>query len=358
MRTNSIFAIIKKPFLKVKGLKRWLKVRETIFNSDIILLNTITHSNLGDQAIVLAEMSFFKSIKPDINICELTGAEISRSGNRLIKAVNKNKNKVIYLHGGGYMGSIWAHEEIRLRQLLRAFSDHRIIMLPQTVTFDMNSEEGIKFFEESKVAYSSHKNLTVFVREQMSFEFMKENMPDVDTRLVPDIVLSYKPEIQAFERNGALLCMRSDIEKSLTDEDTSKMLDVVKAKYPENEIRFTDTVISHNVQIPERLCEVQKKLEEFAHARLIITDRLHGMVFALLSKTPCVAMGNINGKVKAVYQWFTDCPYIKYINSMSDLTSAIDELEKLSDTDMEYTFDINKFAPLKKELEKEFEKLI
>ena len=39
----------------------------------------------------------------------------------------------------------------------------------------------------------------------------------------------------------------------------------------------------------------------------MITDRLHGMIFAYITNTPCIAIDNSNGKVKNFYKtWFED----------------------------------------------------
>jgi len=44
-------------------------------------------------------------------------------------------------------------------------------------------------------------------------------------------------------------------------------------------------------------------LNDFSSSKLVVTDRLHGMVFAALAGTPCVVMGNCNYKVKGIYNW-------------------------------------------------------
>ena len=351
-----IYKLIKKPFLKAKGLKRWLCLKKQIKRSDIVLLNTITHGNLGDQAIVLSEIQMMNEIFPNARICELKGDQVIRHLKRLVKVLPQNKP--IFIQGGGNIGSIWEHEEIKARKMVQAFSNHRLIFLPQTVTFDMQSEAGRQFFEESKKIYTAHKNLTIFVREQKSLDFMGKNMPDVDCRLVPDIVLSYRANVEKKERNGVLLCLRSDIEKSLVETDLQRILASVNQKYSKDAMVFTDTVVEHDVSASERQEAVRNKLQQFGEAELIITDRLHGMIFAFLAKTPCIAMGNINGKVGAVYQWFSDCPYVKYIDSADDLPDALKALENISADDMRYTMDGDKFASLKAIIREEMKGLL
>ena len=327
-----------------KRLKYLLKEKEQLKNNikeaDFLLFNTITHGNLGDHAIVLSQESFLTEIKKDGKLFELTIKQVEDNLKRL--KIFIPKEKTIFICGGGNIGCLWPLEEKRLRSIVRAFPKNKIVFFPQTVTFDMESEEGKRFFEESKKIYSQHKKLTIFAREQMSLDFMRENMPDVDCRLVPDIVLSYKPQIEEKERKGLLLCLRSDREKAISDEALEKLLNIVKEKFKNQEIVFTDTVLDQDyIAAEEREEMVLSKLNQFASSELVITDRLHGMVFAFLSNTPCIAMGNINGKVKAVYQWIKDCPFIKYIDNVEELPLALKEL-----TEKDYSFDMESFAPL------------
>ena len=47
---------------------------------------------------------------------------------------------------------------------------------------------------------------------------------------------------------------------------------------------------------------------------MVITDRLHGTIFSLITATPCICFDNSNHKVKNSYNsWFKKFPYIVYI---------------------------------------------
>ena len=70
--------------------------------------------------------------------------------------------------------------------------------------------------------------------------------------------------------------------------------------------------------------EVKNKLEQFKKAKLIITDRLHGMIFATITATPCIAFGNSNGKVKNVYGWLKHNEYIKYVYIITNRKSELE----------------------------------
>ena len=298
---------------------------------NIILLDTPEHGNLGDHGIVLAEQQVLQEL--GIKYTEITAEEL----NKLEKLYSKLTpiNRYIVVHGGGFLGELWPVEEYRFRRILKAFKNHRIIVFPQTVTFDMNSDKGIAFFNESKQVYTSHKNLTICVREKMSLEFMHKYMPEVDVILVPDIVTLLKSRSDSYDRNEILLCMRSDKEKALSDMDKSSILKILETYYPNENIIYTDTVINKTIKSVERKYEVHKKLDEFSRSRLVITDRLHGMVFAAITGTPCIAFGNSNGKVKAVYEWIKELPYIYFVNNVSEMEDVIHKIH----IDIQYTYD-------------------
>ena len=67
---------------------------------------------------------------------------------------------------------------------------------------------------------------------------------------------------------------------------------------------------------------MEKKLLEFSRAKLIITDRLHGMIFAALAETPCIALDNLSKKVSGVYQWISYLDYITIV-SKEELTMEL-----------------------------------
>jgi pyruvyl transferase EpsI len=61
---------------------------------------------------------------------------------------------------------------------------------------------------------------------------------------------------------------------------------------------------------------------------MVVTDRLHGMIFAAITNTPCIAMGNINGKVKSVYEtWLSNNQYVKYANNVDEFEQMLKELD-------------------------------
>lgn len=333
-----------KNLYRIRIAEKLIKYRLSQIGKKSILVNTPEHGNLGDHAIVLATEQICRKNKKGKMYFELTGCEIE--GKEKYYALLTPKNKNVIVNGGGYLGILWINEENKFKRILQSFKNNKIVVFPQTVTFDSETHDGLEFINESYNIYKSHKNLTVFVREEKSFNFMRQYMPDIKCTFVPDIVLQYRVELPRADRNGIGLCLRRDSEKVISEQDMDAVLELIEKKYPDKKVIYTDTVIDSNVKIKDRERIVKEKLTEFSQFELVITDRLHGMIFSAITNTPCIALDNINGKVGFVYEWIRECEFIKHVLSVEDINAALNEI----DIQKEYMFDYKiideKFKPL------------
>lgn len=209
------------------------------------------------------------------------------------------------------------------RDLLSLFPDNTIISLPQTVSFS-STRTGVYEKRLSQSIYAKHKNHIIFARERYSFDFLKKTFLNSSIYLIPDIVLLYSDySIRKEPNRTALLCLRSDCEGIFCAEDRKKIYRSIVDRF-EN-IRFTDTFVDC-VNIDDRKSMIEKKLSEFASAELVITDRLHGMVLAALAGTPCVVLPNYNNKVKGVYAWIEFLKSVVFVEKLTQINSAIDDV--------------------------------
>ncbi len=317
----------------------------------VVLIDTPTHGNLGDHAIVLAEQKLLNQC--GVKSYELTAMQVNEKEDKYASITPMNQ--YIVVPGGGFLGALWPGEEERFRRIVKAFNKQKIIVFPQTITFDTTTQSGRKYLAESQKIYASHPDLTIFVREKRSYAFMQEYFPTVKCKLVPDIVTMLttpEPNNTSQMRSGVLFCMRHDLEKAVDDSVQEEMLSAVRKQYPNENIAFTDTVIDHGVKPKNREAEVNKKLSQFSKSRLVITDRLHGMILAAITNTPCIAMTNSNGKVKAVYEWIKENEYIRFANSIDEFK------QQLSTLDLNKRYKYNRglveheFEPLLEEIRK------
>lgn len=262
--------------------------------NNIFLINTPEHNNLGDQMIALASHKFLKDNFPEYNVVEITHDHFLYEYSNLKKLIPSSA--LIIIHGGGYLGDLWEEEQNLYYKIIESFPNF-IISFPQTVYF--NDKSRIHYFKEK---LSNCSKLMVTLRENKSYKFMVENniLSTDKLLLTPDIVLSYPQRKYGDDkkRRGILLCLRNDKEKTGVSNKIKNILDKNEYNYDE-----TDMIAESKILPDFRMQVIEEKLKQFSKYELIITDRLHGMIFSYLSETPCIAFDNLSNKVSGVYKW-------------------------------------------------------
>ena len=258
---------------------------------NIFILETPVHGNLGDQAIIYAENKYINENLNEYNLIEVSAGIVHKYLKLLKRLINEDD--IIFVHGGGFLGTIWMQEELNFRLILEKFKNNKIIVFPQTIYFDDNSE-GNTIMNESKIIYQSHPNLHICCREKYSYDLLKNQMNIKNVYLIPDMVL-YLNQIDFNEnRNNILFCIRNDKEKLKYDLSGLKKV----CSKSNLDIDYTDTVIDKLIYKRTREQHLYSKINQFSKYKVIVTDRLHGMVFAYISKTPCLVLQNKSWKIK------------------------------------------------------------
>ncbi|MCR5455133.1 MAG: polysaccharide pyruvyl transferase family protein [Bacteroidales bacterium] len=288
-----------------------------------VLIGSPEHGNLGDQAISIAERKLLK--QNNIRCAEISG-NLYRRLKKLIKPFVK-KNDAIGITGGGFLGSLWKLEDDMVNDIILTFKKNKIVIFPQTLFFD-NDDDKLNFVK----IYSTHNNLHIFLRENNSFSLVQSILGDnFKAYLVPDMVLSLDTNDIAPERkNTILLCLREDKE-SVLSENSKKYIRQFAEK--ENcDVKSITTNIPHRqILFEKRDNAVKEILTEIKSSRLMITDRLHAMIFAYITGTPCYVFDNLSRKVSGVYEWIKDCGFIKLVSNISEITFENDFSEQKVD---------------------------
>lgn len=331
---------IKYIIYKPKYVFKTIKIKKN--KKNIFLLNTPEHSNLGDHMIAFASLKYMNSIFNDYNLIEITYNQIIYAKNVLISKINTDN--LLVIQGGGYLGDLWENEQKMFFDIIETFSENHVIVFPQTIYYSDKTK-----IENDRQKYSTFDNIIFFVRDRNSYDFMLNyNFVKKDRLfLIPDIALSLNLNDYKIKRNGILFCFRNDKEKNFYDKNIIKLL-----KFKNETIDYTDTVINHNVRISSREKELEKKLKEFAKYKLVITDRLHGMIFAYLTKTPCIAFDNVSKKVTGVYKWIQKSNCIECYNNFDSkiISDKIDYLLNIEEEDKYFENCNNTFELLEKEI--------
>lgn len=331
--------LIHKAVLYTKRYFVWRSVKSDFdstkdFEKRIIHVATPEHGNLGDQAIVCAEHRIFECCGFAEKIIEIPNSVyLKYSG--LIKHFVRPQDLIV-IDGGGNLGTLWENEDDKIADIIYRFKENKIFVFPQTCYYGKDSSARLKRNSE---IYAGASGLTLTFRDKASYDFAKINFPTVNCKYVPDIVLSIKNAVGQKMRKGVLLCFRKDLEKVIEGQS----IDAIK-KYLRNKgmpYTETDTVICQTVSAKERKMALHDKWTEFGSAGLVITDRLHGMVFAAITGTPCIAVDNVSKKVSGVYAWINELPYIRVLENPADILENIQEM--YSETGFDYNFNYPHF---------------
>ena len=105
-----------------------------------------------------------------------------------------------------------------------------------------------------------------------------------------------------------------------------------------------DTV--DTIDYADREKHFMEMLDRIGSSKLVITDRLHAMIFSIITKTPCLVFGNSYGKAKHSYRdWLESLNFIEYTdkNDVEELERMIDRLLQAEPNDVDLSKD---FQPL------------
>ena len=148
-----------------------------------------------------------------------------------------------------------------------------------------------------------------------------------------------------YKRENITFCFRKDPEKVLKNREQEIIIE--ECKKITDKLVFTDMISEKEVTKENRVDIIMDKFKDFQKSKLVITDRLHGMVFCAISRTPCIAFGNYNQKVKGTYHWIKDLNYIKYMDNIGEAKGYIDEFMNLDMTKYDNSMFIKYYDQIK-----------
>ncbi|EOB1207391.1 polysaccharide pyruvyl transferase family protein [Photobacterium damselae] len=288
---------------------------------NIFVLLSTDYSNLGDHALTYAHIKYLNKVYPTANIIEVVVSDTLKC----IKVIKENikDDDLITLKGGGNIGIQYFREELYRRKIISTFKSNKIIIFPQTIYFPDN-KIGNKEKEITFNVFKENKNLYVVTRDKESFKQI-ENVIRERAILTPDIVLSLENySNNNLSRKGVVTAFRDDVEGVFNDKFKIEIIEKIKNKF--NRVIISDTTTDYPINISMREIELHKIWDKFCSAELIITDRLHGMIFAKLTSTPCIVMRTYNHKLTGQYEWLSEYNNIILLDEIDKLEETIDAI--------------------------------
>lgn len=297
-------------------------VIERISNPNAVyLVLTPDHGNLGDHAIALAEHMLLE--KEHIKTIEVTGRELQQR--RELGLLRLMNGRTILVNGGGNLGTLWFSAEQLIRTIIQQNPRSAIFILPSTVFYE-NSEYGDQEKQRSIGIYNNHRNLTLFLREGISYQIASELYHDIAVKLMPDMAMYLNLCEPHFERHGCILSLRRDREKTMTAEQER----LIKAQAEDlfGSYTYLDMVLDHGIPVEQRKQALQKQFDAFKRTELVITDRLHGMIFCAITGTPCVVIESKSHKVIGCYEWIKNLEYIRFCDGVEEISKVYSSMPK------------------------------
>lgn len=302
-------------------------IKKTKGKHRCVFMATPRHKNLGDHAIVRAQYEFLREMNPDLVFFEfsLLEFEIYRHIIRLMTP----KDVLVIIDGGGNLGTLWPHEDKAINDIITDYRNNPVMIFPQTAYYEGNdAQERITRFTDN---INSHRSVLFMVRDRKSYELFKDRIKPDKLCLCPDIVLYTKDAVDKKKETPEItvgLCLRDDKESDISGDVKNSILSVLDDRGLS--YRALSTIAEKNIYPAEREETLRKKWNDFASCSLIITDRLHGMIFSAITGTTCIALDNLSKKVSGGYEWIKELDYIRFCPELCNIGSILDELRLMN----------------------------
>lgn len=303
-------------------------LRRVVGSREIALIDYPAHYNCGDHLIWKGTRSYLKRLGVTVI---LVADERSYSRRALARLA---PNVPILLQGGGNFGDLWPRTQRFRERVIRDHPDRRIVQLPQTVFFRDRSA-----MSRTNALLSRHEQFTLLVRDSSSMHRAAEGLADVATVFCPDLALGTPtPAPSHAGGRGVLVLARSDVEASgagraLRDNLRSLEKILGPVRVADWGLRGFSSLVWGATRVLPRLLHAAPVMHRFPGiesaidvatrvgsdrvvssaqalfdgADLVITDRLHGHIWAGLCAIPHVAVDNSYGKVGGIFADYTHC---------------------------------------------------
>lgn len=285
------------------------------------------HGNLGDYAIGYAEFAFLKQYFYQYDVYGVTTSEWVAASEFYINLIKSDD--IILINGGGFLGDLWGDAKF-YKHIVESFPKNIKIFFPNTLTYRENPSEQNENFIKDMEWFGKQDNLFTFFREHPSYYLFKKY--DKRCCLFPDMVfyLSFKRNMFC-KKNRVLLCMRDDCERIFYGKNILENI----LKCAGIDYDFYDIYIKKYISQQAGRKLLKNTIHMFQAYDCIITDRLHGMILAIVSNVPCIVFDNRTHKIKGVYESINALQYVKLIteeeiNSVDKIISEVYE-SKLRD---------------------------
>ncbi len=271
------------------------------------------HPNVGDSLLLLGELKWLAENGPAVSFGTLS-APAFRNASTKSKAT-------IFLHGGGNLGDLWPrHDELRCR-VVKWARGRTVVVFPQSLALHRSDAESKAYLARTMKIFADHGDSHILVRDTESADRLSGY--DVDIRLCPDMAfyLGQIPQTASSRNDPLVILQRSDIERPVGSKNPSErykstdwldnhVLDRVLVQCGASLLsppfnispRSSTAARIYQLHALRRVLHGAKKLSA---GRVIVSDRLHANIFAMLQGKPTVAVHDAYNKIsRTLSTWF------------------------------------------------------
>lgn len=336
------------------------------------LLDYPDHYNIGDHLIWLGNIFYLTKVRSSkINY-------VSSKENFSDEMFSKHSAEgPILLHGGGNFGDLWPEHQNFREHIVEKYKQRSIVILPQTVFF---SNE--KVLEESAKVFNHHPDLTIFARDEISFQTLTKAFVNCKIYKSPDTAFQLvdipKAELREPSKETILYLRRTDREMgNLNKIDELDMKELELEVEDWNSYKWLKSAPDKWLPIPGRvrlfregwqkglkdpiqflsrqswqwlhpfastfqeihLPHLHRKSWGLMHTGIyqiqahefVVTNRLHVHILCLILGIPHLIIPGSYYKIEAFYQdWTSNISLGTLVKENSDIEAAIKKLKNKS----------------------------
>ncbi|MGP9615404.1 polysaccharide pyruvyl transferase family protein [Arthrobacter sp. AOP36-A1-22] len=308
----------------------------------LALVDFPLHQNSGDSLIYLGQLEYLRKIGAEVRY---VADQTRYSPSQLRRAVPTGP---ILIQGGGNFGDRWLEFQEMRERVIRDFPDRRIIQLPQSLDFS----DGPRL-RQAQAVLGAHPALVLLFRDRQSLRRAKEWFPAASVLHCPDMAFGFMPETRESSPDFEIVLIRRRDTES-TPAGNSLSLDRLGLsvefdwglvgrerfahfflKLPgalQKRIPFVGHVSQKLMQwcyVLQARLNVQSAIKKLNHGEIVLTNRLHAVILAVLLGKEVVAIDNANGKISAIMDDYLQAfEGVQLAENAASATEAVKNLVK------------------------------
>jgi pyruvyl transferase EpsO len=292
----------------------------------VALLDFPSYANVGDSAIWLGALAALDRLGVSRPAYTCDWATYHRG---LLAA--RVGSGTILLSGGGNLGDLWERHQRFRETVIRDFPGNPVVQLPQSIHF---RDPGA--LARARAVFDGHSRLSLLLRDRASLDLAR-NAFRASAGLCPDLAFALGPLSRPVPPSLPVCWLArddqerrhppSDAVPAPARRDWATEPAGIRQGLTRRLSRWLTTRPGHRplralvsaTYRPLARQRVRRGARLLSEGRVVVTDRLHGHVLALLLGIPHVLLDNSYGKVRGCFDtWTAGAPQVGWAGSADE----------------------------------------